>query len=239
MEKIITKQEVINGVGKGLESNLKEHGFRFVKSKSSLIRKTKDGFDKIVLTTYDSYPHSHQDLFLQFSSRINLVQDIVNKFYDQRFMNVKYHKSKATISVDYKNIKNTSGIDYNGYDSMCNICVLNKELNLEDKFTVHNKNDIDIIVPLITRFVEVIAFDFFDENHDLNKLNLKFKSKISKNSHLSEKMSSLVLMKLTKDVDFDKKEKEYLSYMNHPGYEEDHKNAFYELINYLNSELSF
>ncbi|MFL0203175.1 hypothetical protein, partial [Tenacibaculum maritimum] len=143
MEEIITQKKTIEGIGKNLEVNLKEYGFKFVKSKSALVRKTKDGFDKILLHTYDTYPYSHQDLFLQFSSRINVVQEIVNMFYDERFMNIKFHRSRTTIGIDYINLMGDFKIDFNGYNPKCDICLqrIKSGSDTEGKFAIHTEKD--------------------------------------------------------------------------------------------------
>lgn len=240
MEKIITKRIVINTLGKNLEHNLKEYGFKFVKSKDSLIRKTKDGFDKILMHTYDTYPYSHQDLFLQFSSRINDVENIMNKFYDERFMNVEYHKTTTTNSIDYNKLKGSSEINFKGYNPKCDICVQSRKLEPEEeekKFAIHTEQDIEIITPLIVDFIKDKVFDFFNFNHDLKKLNDFYKNSLQvQTGGFIEIMRSLILMKLTSDSDLKNKTTEFLDFHSNRTYtKKDESDALNELIAYLDS----
>ncbi|MFL0097229.1 hypothetical protein V3A08_05455 [Tenacibaculum maritimum] len=167
MEKIITKKQVINKIGQELELGLKIYGFRFLKSKSMLKRKTKQGYDAIILSTYDMYPHSHQELFIQFSFRIDKVEEIVNKFYDERFMNPEFHKSSRTYSLNHESLMNDYKIEFNSLNNQCDICKPEKE----KKLVLHSEEDIVKLIPLLINFIKIKGLTFFEVNYNLDYLN--------------------------------------------------------------------
>lgn len=123
MEKIITKNQIINTVGAKLEKEFSANGFKYVKSQKHLKRKYKGGFDNIGFSTYNSYPISHQVLSVWSEKRIDIVENIVNKFYDERFMNTEFHKTTVTVYSDNELLKEVCSSGFKSEDSTnCEIC---------------------------------------------------------------------------------------------------------------------
>lgn len=222
MEKIITKNQVINTIGTKLGEEFSAIGFRYIKSKKALIRKNKEGFDKITFTTYDTYPISHQELSIGFFKRINIVEDIVNKFLNVEILNPNFKKSTSTVSSTYKLLSGNYNYSYNNEDYKdCIIC--NQKNSIESNgFILHTENDIDQIVLLLINFIKSKVFPFFEKNNDLDYINHRQKEKNLNPSSgflpLFPIMHSLVLMKSTNDSDFDSLKKEYIKrFMNRDG----------------------
>lgn len=239
MEKIITKNLVIKTVGTKLAKEFSADGFKYVKSKQELIRKYKGGFDKIDFTTYDMYPISHQELSVSFKKRLDIVENIVNKFYDGRFINPKFHKDTITIYPDVDLNKEIYTIKFKSENNLnCEICSKSENIKTE-AFILHTEEDIENIINSLIPFIREKILLFFKANDDLQYVNKKEKERILKNDNkipIIPLMHSLVLMKLTNDLDFNKLKKEYLIKLGPlQGFEEESKNALNELITYLDS----
>ena len=171
MEEIINKKIVIETIGNQLEVSLLPFGFKFVKSKHHLIRKYKGGFDKILLSTITGYPHSHQELDIQFSIRIDEVENILEKFYDGRFRNMSYAKASNTYSTNYIFLKDkndkTFHTDNHLKCELCQISVISKK----NEFVLHTTKDIKNAASFLENFIELRVFRFFEQHKNIKYLN--------------------------------------------------------------------
>ncbi|WP_028890334.1 hypothetical protein [Tenacibaculum ovolyticum] len=245
MEKIITKNQVIHTIGAKLEKEFSANGFKYIKSKKDLIRKNKDGFDRIIFNTYNSYPISHQKLSIGFQKRINLVEEVVNQFYDERFMNTEFHKTTVTVYSDNELLKEFYDNEFKSENSAdCLICTQIKDLE-KNGFILHTESDIENIASLLVVFIRDKVLPFFDVNNDLNYVNESEKKEMIEVFELKgwidpiSFMRSLVLMKLTKDTSYQVVKNEYIDRMIVPANPDVHAlkiEAVKELITYLESK---
>ena len=243
MDSVITKNQVIHTIGTKLSEEFSAEGFKYIKSKKDLIRKTKNGFDKIVFSTYDSYPISHQVLSLGFLKRLNAVEDIVNQFFDERFRSPDFSKSSTTVVSNQVLLNNK--MSYNFKPEMINNCLICKGIinPNEDGFILHTEKDIKNISNYLITFIQDQVLPFFEANNDLSYINKNQKKQMVEtfNSkslvHPLLLMRSLVLMKLTKDSDFEILKNKYLKKAVNPyddfGVNKLEVKAVNELIDYL------
>lgn len=237
MEEIITKKTVIETIGKELEIKLNSYGFKFVKSKQHLIRKNKEGFDRILLDTISGYPYNHQELVIQFVVRINKVENIIELFYDGRFRNMEFAKISGTDFTDYEHLKEENDKTfYSDSYLKCELCKASGT-SLDKEFVLHNKKDIEKASSFLKDFVELKGLHFFEQNKSIEYLNKKIKNSLIKNVYgadLRTIMNSLVLMKLCGDEDYNVLLPKYIEWL-HPahGFEKDSHDALNEIIQYL------
>ncbi|MEM7487428.1 MAG: hypothetical protein AAF348_19655 [Bacteroidota bacterium] len=235
MEEIITKKKVIETIGFELETTLKPYRFKFVKTKDSLIRKHKDGFDKILFYATSGYPYSHQELGVQFMVRLNDVENVVGKFYDDRFRNMEYAKDYYSIGVDYRELKEKNDISFEVKgSSSCNLC---KRIDRDIEFIIHNEDDLKRLSIYLGNFIESKALDFFEKSKDIAWLNDHYKNLLLNSEHpidLFSVMNSLVLMKLCNDPKVSKLSKDYTKSMVPAiGFEHSSYEALDEIKQYL------
>ena len=241
MEEIITKKTVIETVGKELETKLNSYGFKFVKSKQHLIRKYKGGFDRILLYTITGFPYSHQELGVQFMVRIDKVESIIEKFYNGRFRNMEFAKLFNTDFINYECLKKEKDKSFYSASSLkCELCKTSETDLDKELFVLHNKEDIQKVSSFLKDFIELRGLRFFEQSKDIEYLNEKVKSSITKNVYgvdLKTIMNSLVLMKLCNDSDFDTLLPKYIEQM-HPdnGFERDSYDSLNEIIQYLETK---
>lgn len=238
MEEIITKKKVIETIGKELEIKLNSYGFKFVKSKQHLIRKNKEGFDRILLDTITGYPYSHQELRVQFMVRINKVENIIELFYDGRFRNMEFAKISDTDFTDYKHLKNEKDKSFYSASYLeCELCKTSRTDLDKGLFILHNKKDIEKAGSFLKDFIELKVLDFFEQSKSIEYLNEKVKNLIKKNVYgvdLKIIMNALVLMKLCNDNDYDTLLPKYIEQMRPAnGFKKDSHDALNEIIQYL------
>lgn len=233
--KIISKKEVLETIGFRLEDSLSSYGFKYIKSKSHLIKKFNGGFYRILFTTYDGFPVSHQELNIQFIVRLNEIEEIVSRFYNERFRNPEFSKLSDTINCDFNCIN--KGVLENILPPKPDLCKLCKKDN-NRYFVIHESGDIDIAAEQLKSFIKSNGLDFFEKFTNTQKLNEWFKQKLLSSNYpldLLEVMHSLILMKRTKDSDYESILKIYSSRLKpNIGFEVETNAAFKEIIDYLN-----
>lgn len=210
----MTKRFVFSEIMTKLEANLKDYGFRFIKSKERIIRKHEIGFDIIIFHIIDYNPLFEIDFTLR--TRINKVEEIVNMFMHDR-MNPDFMNLTETVSISYKELSKLEN-DY-------------MEVNSEENLY----QTIDILISLI----KTKGLSFFERNKNINKVNEIKKELILKGEYRDRRtiMQSLTLMKLCKDPDFDELSEKYKKiYIPFAGEEEIGLKAINDLIAYLKND---
>lgn len=210
MTKRYVRDEVLT---KKMSESLKHLGFRYVKSKSSIIRSYKGGFDRIIISVTDYNPVFWP--FMTLMSRIDKVENIVNLFMEdvmnKDFMNI----TPTSITT----LKDLSGIEY---------------------FKVQTEEELNHVSQFFISLIAEKGINYFDQHHDIVFVNNERKYQILEDSYLGryrtrgDIMISLVLMKLCNDPDLEVLYPKYLEYyVPISGQEITGRKAIVDLFEYL------
>lgn len=213
---MMTKKYVFTEIANNISAELINDGFKYIKSKERIMRVYDNGFDVIIDHIVDYYPIFEIELYL--GTRINQVEDIVNMFMADR-MNPRYMPLTETISISYEELTGSAN----------NIKEIKSEENLKKA------------IAFFINLIKDKGFEFFNNNKDINKVNQLKKHRIiyehgglSRHHNRRSLMTSLVLMKLCNDPDFDLLKYKYREiYVPFDGEEISGLNAFDDLISYL------
>lgn len=200
----------------GIADSLEEEGFIYIRSNERIMRKSQIGFDVIHITIINAYPIFEVEISLR--TRINQVEEIVNMFMEDH-MNPKYMPLTETIAISYE------------------------ELTGSENNFIEIKSDYELkkAIFFCANLIRDKGFEFFNNNEDINKVNQLKKHRIiyehgglSRHHNRRSLMTSLVLMKLCNDPDFDLLRYKYKElYVPFDGEEISGPKAIDDLISYL------
>lgn len=212
----MAKRFVINEIRTKLTEAIKTEGFEYFKSKERIMRKHNTGFDVIYISIIDYNP-----IFQIESSvaiRLNAVEEIVNIFLDERFMNPEFKHLTTTISTSsYMPLVD----DYYRY------------------IEIKTKEDLNRAINEMINLIKDKGLLFFQNYRNFESTNNLKKSEIlTKDNYgayvLRNLMQSLTLMRLCNDPDFEKLSMKYKElYIPFSGEEETGRKAMDDLIEYL------
>ena len=212
----MTKKDVFDLTVQCVVKEIEENGFKFIKSKERIIRKTDDGYDAILFRVVD-YCTSFQIVF-DIRTRTNVVEDILNKFMAD-CMNPQFMSLTETIIMSYQELSN-SKVNY---------------------IEIASDEQLNIAISEIIGLITGIGMDFFEQNKNVEKVNVRKKNAIlyehkGLGMHHDRRtlMQSLILMKLCNDPDFDLLKYKYKElYVPFDGEEISGPKAIDDLISYL------
>lgn len=212
----MTKRFIINEVRTKLTEAIKNEGFEYLKSKERIMRKHNMGFDVIYISIIDYNPIFQIESSIAI--RLNAVEDIVNIFLDERFMNPEFKHLTTTIGTSsymplvdeyYRYIEIKTEEDLNS--------TINEIINLiKDKGLLFFKN-----------------YRNFESTNNLKKSEILTKDNYGAYV-LRNLIQSLTLLKLCKDPDFEEMCIKYPKLLvPWAGQEEAGRKAMDDLIEYL------
>ena len=211
MDKVITKKEVEEKLITSLLEKVSNKGFIFRKKDKRIIRKTENGFEAFSFVILNYWPYCEEIDWVGYSIRLNKIEDIINPIMAKHDLyNMEFAKTSTTISQWWRpNIQVFSDEDVN-------------------KFLRDNLDKI-----------EEDGLSFFSRHNDFSSVNLIEKERILCNYNNVYNtsvpiMSSLILMKLCNDNDFDELKIRYRQILlPRHGLEKRDFAAYDDLVNYL------
>lgn len=189
---MMTKKYIREQIGLKLSEELESYGFRFVKSKNHIIKKIKSGFDLIEYRIIDYAPIFPIELALAI--RLNIVEEIVNRFLGEEIMNPQGKNSTLTLGISFNFLMD----NYND-------------------IKVGNEEELNNVICEYIIGIKARGLHYFDEYNNLFNANkLKKESILNDTTGMSymlrNLMQSLVLMKLCDDPDLELLYPKYLEY---------------------------
>ncbi len=212
---MITKRYITNELREKLTENLKDEDFILLKSKERIMRKFDGGFDNIYIRVVDYNPIFEVEFSI--SIRLDVVEEMVYKFLDERFMNPRFNSLTPTIAASYKLLSGS----------------------VKNYITIKSETDLQNAIKDLTSLVKKNGFTFFKKYRDLQNVNQNKKENILKDNTgiahiLTNLMQSLILMKLCNDSDFKELSEKYKKLLvPWAGQEESGRKALDDLIHYL------
>lgn len=212
----MTKRYITNEVRTKLTDSFKNEGFEYIKSKERIMRKHTMGFDVIYARVVDYNPIFQIESSIAI--RLNAVEEIVNLFLDERFMNPEYKSLTTTLGTSsYMPLVD----DYYRY------------------IEIKSEEELNSAINELTTLIKGKGLDFFKENRSIETTSLLKKSQILNDNTggayvLTNLMQSLTLLKLCKDPDFEEMCIKYPKFLvPWAGQEESGRKAMNDLIEYL------
>jgi hypothetical protein len=212
---MMNKKYVINKIRTQIVESLKNEDFIYVKAKERIIRYHEDGFDAVYTRVIDYAPIFQIEYSIAI--RLNIVEDIINKFFGEELFNPKGKPLTTTVGLSYDLMSKT-------------------KLNYIEISTEH---ELESSIQELIELTKDIGYSFFKEYRNLSTTN-----ELKKNQILNDKtglsyilrnlMQSLTMMKLCNDPDFDELCEKYRKlYVPWEGQEESGRKALNDLILFL------
>lgn len=211
----MTKRYVTNEVRSKLSENLKNNGFKYIKSKERIMREHEAGFDVIYSRIIDYNPVFQIEFSIAI--RLDAVENIVNMFLGEEIINPQYKHLTSTIASSYDIMTNSE----------------------ENYMEVNNEEELEKAIQNLIKLIKDKGLCFFETYRDLNAANILKRTQILEDTSglsyiLENLMQSLTLLKLCNDPDFDKLCDKYRKlYVPWVGQEKAGRKAMDDLIEYL------
>lgn len=211
---MMTKKYIREKLGLELSENLKMDDFRFIKSKNHIIKQIENGFNLIEYRIVDYAPVFFIELSLAI--RLNIVEEIVNRFLGEEIMNPQSKIHTLTLGIAFNFLMGDS-----------------------NDVKVENEKELREVINKYIVGIKTKGLNYFnDYSNILNANRLKKEDILSNTTGIScllrNLMQSLTLMKLCNDPDFELLYPKYLEYyIPISGQEVFGRKAIVELFNYL------
>lgn len=211
----MTKKYVREKIRIQIADGLEKEGFKYVKSNERIMRQHKSGFDVIYITVIDYYPIFQIEFGI--SIRLDAVEEIVNQFLDENFINPKGKRYTTTIGASYRMLSNTQ----------------------HNYIEIKNEDELNEAICQLITLIGTKGLSFLEKYHDINLVNeVNKKQLLIPNNYVCyiphNIMQSLALLKLCDDPDFDALKLKYKElYMTWEGHNDKGKKAIDDLVTYL------
>lgn len=211
---MMTKKYIREKLGLELSENLKMDDFRFIKSKNHIIKQIENGFNLIEYRIIDYAPVFFIELSLAI--RLNIVEEIVNRFLGEEIMNPQNKIHTLTLGIAFNFLMGDS-----------------------NDVKVENEKELREVINKYIAGIKTKGLSYFNDYSNILNTNRLKKEDILSNTTgtsclLRNLMQSLTLMKLCNDSDFELLYPKYLEYyIPISGQEVFGRKAIVELFNYL------
>jgi len=204
----ITKKEVETKLIDSLLALLPNEEFVLRKKDKRIVHKTKIGFESVGFRLINYWPYCIEIDGVGISIRFNAVEEIINPIKVKNGLNASMEFSKTSVTIgNYQ----------------------------EFKVKVFNEKDVSNFIFAYINKIKKNCVSFFSKYQDIEDVNVYYKNIISNNADtINPIMTSLTLIRLCKDKDFDEKKIKYRQILQPlDGMEEHTFSAYDDLVEYL------